>query len=414
VTGFATLSTATLGPLWSAVHERLSSGRPVRQVRVGPLNDEHRNALADLLGMDRLPGEFVSVSVPALDQILRESVGAGVRDVVSELVGPLGDRAADRRRAEAERARLWEWLAGHEVVAAQPVLADWAASVRRSGLIGGSVSRTRHEIEGALRVLARLPASGTPLPVFAEETLADPHALDDGTRCAALVMRALTAIYEVAAPVDMPARRALWERAGVTDDELSPVVLAAGLRPAGGGVGNRVLRACAEAGQAAALTLSQVRATALPGGMPDEVWVFENPSVLALAIGRFGVRCPPIVCTSGWPNSAAVLLLQGLASAGCRLRYHGDFDGEGIRIAANVAARTGAVPWRMSCADYLDALAGVSLGNPVGRAGNPVGRVTEAPWDGELATHLRRRNLTVSEERVASGLLDEIAGECGV
>jgi Protein of unknown function C-terminus (DUF2399) len=46
--------------------------------------------------------------------------------------------------------------------------------------------------------------------------------------------------------------------------------------------------------------------------------------------------------------------------------------------------------------------------------GNPVGRVTEAPWDGELATHMRRRNLTVSEERVANGLLDEIADECGI
>jgi len=403
----ATLDTPALAPLWSAVHERLSSGRPVRRVRVGPLNDEHRAALADLLGMDRLPGEFLSVSVPALDEILRESVGAGVRDVVSELVGPLGDRAAERRLAEAERAQLWAWLARHEVVTAQPVLADWAASVRRSGLIGGSVPRTRHEIERALRVLARLPASGTPLPVLAEETLADPHALDDGTRCATLVMRALTAIYEVAAPVDMPARRALWERAGVTDDELSPVVLAAGLRPAGDGVGNRVLRVCARAGQAAALTLSQVRATVLPGGMPDEVWVFENPSVLALAVGRFGVRCPPMVCTSGWPNSAAVLLLRQLAAAGCRLRYHGDFDGEGIRIAANVGARTGAVPWRMSSADYLDALAAAP-------PGNPVGRVTQAPWDWELAAHMRCRDLTVSEERVANGLLDEIAGECGM
>lgn len=404
MTRFATL--AALEPLWGSVHDRLSSGRPVSRVRVGPLNDEHRSALADLLGMDRLPGEFASVSVAALDEILRESVGAGVRDVVSELVGPLGDGAADRRRAEAERAQLWGWLDNHEVVTAQPVLAEWAAYVRRSGLIGGSVARTRLEIERALRVLARLPALGTPLPVFAEEVLADPHALDEGTRCAALVMRALAAIYEVAAPGDMPARRALWERAGVTDDELSPVVLAAGLRPAGDGVGNRVLRACAQAGHAAALTLSQVRATALPTGVAGEVWVFENPSVLALAIRRFAAACPPIVCTSGWPNSAVILLLRGLASAGCRLRYHGDFDGEGIRIAANVVARTGAVPWRMSSADYLDALAGA-------RSGNPVGRVTQAPWDGELAAHMRCRDLTVSEERVANGLLEEIANVSG-
>lgn len=33
------------------------------------------------------------------------------------------------------------------------------------------------------------------------------------------------------------------------------------------------------------------------------------------------------------------------------LRYHGDFDGSGIRIAAYVCAKTGAVPWRMSHTD---------------------------------------------------------------
>ena len=40
----------------------------------------------------------------------------------------------------------------------------------------------------------------------------------------------------------------------------------------------------------------------------------------------------------GWPNSAAVLLLQKLAAAGTWLYYHGDFDGEGLRIAAAVVA----------------------------------------------------------------------------
>jgi uncharacterized protein (TIGR02679 family) len=130
--------------------------------------------------------------------------------------------------------------------------------------------------------------------------------------------------------------------------------------------------------------------------------VFENPSVLALALTRFGGRCPPIVCTSGWPSSAAVLLLQRLAAAGCRLHYHGDFDGEGLRIAAHVLARTGATAWHMGSADYLRALA-------TAPAGTPVGRVTDAPWDHELAAHLRSHGVTISEERVANELLDEIA-----
>lgn len=389
---------AELAPLWRAVHGRLSSGRPVSRVRVGPLDCDQRTALADLLGMPRLPGEYAMVSIPALEQILQDSLGSGVREVVTALVGPLGDRAGDRQRTAAERAGLWAWLDDHPVVTAQPALRDWSAAMRRAGLAGGSVSRTKQELEHALRVLAELPAPGVPLPVFAEQILRDPHALDEGTRCAGIVLRALTTIYDIAAPADASERRALWERAGITDDELSSVVLAAGLRIAGDDAASQVLRTCADAGEAAALTLRQIRASSWIAG-PARVWVFENPSVLALALARFGTGCPPIVVTSGWPSSAGVLLLRKLASTGTRLLYHGDFDGEGLRIAAHVVARAGAEPWRMSSADYLTMVAD----------GPPVGRVTEAPWDADLAHHLSRMGVTVPEERVAPALLDELA-----
>ncbi|MFF4144807.1 DUF2399 domain-containing protein [Streptomyces sp. NPDC001698] len=34
-----------------------------------------------------------------------------------------------------------------------------------------------------------------------------------------------------------------------------------------------------------------------------------------------GPRCPPLVCTSGWPNSAAIQLLRMLADHGAALHY---------------------------------------------------------------------------------------------
>ena len=388
-----------LAPLWQAVHHRLSSGRPVTRVRVGPLDDRQQGALADLLGLGRMPGPYRTISLADLDQVLTESVGAGAREVVSQLIGPVGDRARDRERAAAERAALWAWLSSHPVVVAQPVLESWAADVRRIGLIGGSVTRTRDELDQALRVLGQLPASGTPLPVLADRVLGDPHALDDGTRCAVTVLRALAAIYDVTVPGNAQQRRALWERAGVAGDELSAVVLAAGIRPAGGDVVSRILRLCAASGHAAALTLGQLKASDARA-LPSEAWVFENPSVLAMALARFGRRCPPIVVTAGWPNSAAILLLQKLAAAGTRLHYHGDFDGEGLRIAAAIVARVAVTPWHMTSADYLSA----------GPDGPPVGRVSEVPWDAGLAGHLNRIGKTVAEERVAAGLLDELAG----
>ena len=390
-----------LAPLWQAAHDRLSSGRPVSRVRFGPLDSRQQAALADLLGSGRMPGEYPTVSLPELDRILAESFGAGTREVVTQLIGPLGDRSGDRKRAAAERAALWAWLDGHPVLAAQPALESWAAAVRRAG-ISGSVARTQEEVSQALRVIAELPASGVPLPVLSDRVLGDTHALDDGTRLAGLVLRALAAIYDVAIPENAQDRRALWEQAGIADDELSPAVLAAGIRPAGDDVACQVMRLCAERGHAAALTLGQLKAASDLRGLPAETWVFENPSVLAMALGRFGDRCPPMVVTSGWPNSAAVLLLQKLAAAGSRLYYHGDFDGEGLRIAAAVVARTAATPWHLTSADYLSAVS----------QGPPVGRVSEVPWDAGLAGHLARVGVTVAEERVAAGLLDELAGRC--
>jgi uncharacterized protein (TIGR02679 family) len=389
-----------LAPVWRAVHERLSSGLPVSSVTVGPLDDEQRGALADLLGMARLPGERPVVSLAKLDEVLRDAVGADIREVVTELVGPIGDRAGERQRAAAEKAELWGWLERHPVIGKQPALKEWVTATKRAGLIDRSVAKTREELGKVLRVLEELPAAGVPLPVFAEKVLHDTHALDDGTRRAGMVQRALSTIYDVPEPASAQERRALWEQAGVTDDELSSTVLAAGMKIPGDDVAARVLRVCADDGEAAALTLSQVRASTWTS-TPSTVWVFENPSMLALAIARFGRDCPPIVVTSGWPSSAGILLLRKLAEAGTRLRYHGDFDGEGLRIAAHVLARTGALPWRMSSADYLGS---------VGK-GPSAGRVTPAPWDDELAAHLERVGIAVSEERVANRLLDALARE---
>jgi uncharacterized protein (TIGR02679 family) len=143
--------------------------------------------------------------------------------------------------------------------------------------------------------------------------------LDEGKRCAGLVLRALAPIYDVPPPADAQQRRALWERAGVAEDELSSTVIAAGFRADGDDVVSRILRVCADAGEAAILTLRQLRA-GIRVISPD-AWVFENPSVVALALARFGDRCPPIVCTSGWPSSAGILLLlRSLGAASTRLR----------------------------------------------------------------------------------------------
>ncbi|MGH3985081.1 MAG: TIGR02679 family protein [Pseudonocardiaceae bacterium] len=389
-----------LRALWTELRRRFEAAGDgeVRTVRLAGLGPAERSALADLLGLTRLPGEPATVAVARVDEAVRRGCGLGARELTERLHGPLRDRPAERAAAAAERAELWVELDGHPLVTALPALRDWVAGMRRGGLIGGSVATTREHCRAALAVLAELPAEGAPLPVLAQHVLGDPHALDEGTRLSNTVLRALAALHDEPPPTDAAGRRDLWALHGVTGDELSTTVLVAGLATPSSGALATTLRTWASAGQAAVVTLAQLRtAPELPG--VTSVHVVENPSVLAMAVHRFGSACPPLVCTAGWPNTAAVTLLRGLRDGGAALRYHGDFDGEGLRIAAYVMDRTGATPWRMSTADYLAA---------VTDHGPAPGRLTDAPWDPDLAAALTERAVAVPEERVASALLDDL------
>jgi uncharacterized protein (TIGR02679 family) len=268
-------------------------------------------------------------------------------------------------------------------------------------------------------VLERLPGDGGPLPAFADQACGDPHALDEGRRLATYVLRALACLHDEPPPATAVERRALWERAGIECDALSTSVLAAGLRPTGDGPLALTARAWAALGQAVRLTLAQLRADpsagSLTGPATPHVWIVENPSVIAKALGRFGPQCPPLVCTSGWPNTAVVELLRRLRSSGAELWCHADLDGDGLRIAAYVAAKTGARPWRMTTSEYLTAIHEAAapegvIPEAVGPEPGPApGRLTDVPWDPDLATALRAHRMAVPEERVADLLLDDLA-----
>jgi uncharacterized protein (TIGR02679 family) len=388
-----------LRPLWAALrqrHERTST--PVRRVTVPLRSRAEREAVADLLGLDHLPGGRVTVSVERLDALIAEALpGLGAREVVGILSGPLADLSGDRARAAQARRQLWTWLEAHPTVVAEPGLLEWVAAVRKGGLVAGSIQQTRRLLERALSVLAALPADGRPLPSFAQAVTGDPHALDGDGRLATLVLRALASQRGEDPPADAEQRRRLWAEAGIACDALSTTVLVAGLHASGAGPLAEMLRGWTAAGEAASVTLAQLRGWPVGDINAPVCWVVENPSVVAEAVDRFGPKAPPLVCTAGWPNSAAMTLLRSVGSQGVPLRYHGDLDGEGVRIAAHVVERTGASVLAMSAEDYLRS---VTPGNP------PVGRVTDAPWDTALAPAMRAHGTAVPQEQVAAEILE--------
>ena len=128
------------------------------------------------------------------------------------------------------------------------------------------------------------------------------------------------------------------------------------------------------------------------------MFVCENPSVVAAAADRLGVRCAPLLSTEGQPRTAAHLVLRALRSAGIKLLYHGDLDWPGIAITNLLIQRHGILPWRMSESDYRSAPSGKPL------SGKPV-----APsWDRKLLIAMQERGCAVHEEQVMDLLLRDL------
>lgn len=394
--------------LFAAARKRIeeSGGESARSTTLEALTDAEREALAGLFGLKRRPGTRFRVDLGRLDAALRmSSAGTELREVLRALGGPLKDKKS--LRASERDAEDALWADAESTVASRPALLEWLAELRGQGLLGRAARGGAREEGGllaeALNVVARLPSGGLPLALLAADVTGDAHALDAGRPLSGLVLRAAA---KLAGRSEVPAassgRRKLWQDVGVLCDPLSPHALMLGLRPLGAGHVERYLRESAESGEPVKLTLAQVsrHMPALPAG--EVVRVCENPSVVAVAAERLGSRCPALVCTEGVPSTAVMTLLERFHRCGASIRFHGDFDWGGLRIANEMFARFEAVPWRFGERDYREAVA-AGFGTP-GLAGFPVATC----WDPQLEVSLREVGKAVYEERVVDSLVADL------
>ena len=395
------------------VRRRIELGQPIHGVipqRVA--TPAERDAVARLFGRPPRAGRGVTVSLDELDSLLRR---AGVHDgglaaAVVALTGPVTVRA-DRAADEAH-----EWTRAFAQIEAvgsgRPELDAWIARIRASGLVkrlaGGSAEAARELLDALATVVVALPTSGgESLSAFAARVTGRAHGLDDGSPLGTLALGAARVLagFETPGPDESAAeaRREAWAAVGVLCDELSSIVLTVGL-PGDESVTGKLLAAARDSGEPLWLTLRQL-VRAPPNWRTDgvgAVLVVENPTVVALAAGAFGARCPPIVCTNGQPRAAAMVLLRSLAAAGVRLRHHGDFDWGGLVIGNLLHRRLPVEPWQFDHDAYLRAVALHSHAAPL--SGSPV----EAGWDPRLAQAMRDAGRRIEEELVAGELLETL------
>lgn len=331
----------------------------------------------------------------------RAGLADDLRAALEALDGPL-ESHADRVRC----ARDWAEAAASPT---DPRLCEMLQTPAGLGLlkrIAGDPQAAATLLAMASQVLARLPAAGMPLAELAAATVHDAHALDPGRGLAALVLRAAegrtkshAAETSAAGTDEDERRRSRWARQGVAVNELASPVLCLNLVADTDTIGGRLLAATRAVGEPLHLSLRSLLCAPPRWRLSArEVFVCENPAVVAIAAQRLGPACAPLVCTDGMPAAAQRTLLGQLAASGAALRYHGDFDWPGLRIGNFVMRSFGASSWRFGAQDFV-VRPGRALDGPA----------AVAQWDAQLASTMKAAGFALDEEAVVDELLEDLA-----
>ncbi|MGW2569413.1 TIGR02679 family protein [Streptomyces sp. NPDC001537] len=383
------------------VRRRMERDEPLTgPVTLADPTTAERAAGERLLGRAPRAGRSLSVRLDAVDAVLRRSGISpdGLAPAITALTGPVA-RLADVREQEA---KAWQdaYAPLTTLTTLRPELSAWVDRLRQDGLVR-RLARTPHAaktlLTDAATALRQLPAApAVSLPTFANRTFGDAHALDDGTPLGAIVLSGVRALTDFPDGNGAEWRREAWSSAGLLRDALSSTVLTLGLR------GIPALDWMTDAGEPAVLTLRQLTHSP-PSTAPTVVYVCENPTVLATAADTHGPTCAPLVCLQGQPSAAALTLLRHLHTQGAGLRYHGDFDWGGLRIADALLRRVPWRPWRYTAVDYRTAAAATPLAPPL------TGTPTTAAWDPALPSALTELGVRIEEESVLDVLLADLA-----
>ena len=398
-----------------ALVARLERGDRPATLAFRALDETRRAALADLLGLSRLPPADFRLSVARLAAACREDGLDGLARATEALRGPLADRPGARLAAARRKAALWErlsdGLAGHAArLGFEAAGVERAVAAQRAaGAADADVPARESDVEALLTTLARLPGdarlpgNGRGLALLAADALGDPHALDRDRALGRLVVETLAAALGLPRP-DVPETwHATWRRVGVVPDGVSSTALALGLRVSAAHPFHGWLEASRDAAEPVALTLRQLERFPLDAVPPDAlIRVVENPSIVEAA-ARAGRVAAPLVCSAGQPTLAVRTLLGQLAARGARIEQHADFDAGGLRIVRWLGERLDARPWRMSAADYRGALGASRAALPPLPPALP-----DTPWDPALGAAMAEAGRVASEELMVDALLADL------
>ncbi len=423
---------ASLSRLLAKLRERyVELGRVGGQVLLEDSTPEERRNIASLLGKSPYQDLTIKVRLVDVDKALRQSgFACELPDLLDAFFPhqPLITRPEQRtalvehqthfRTAlEAIVSELPEDSSGRRWLVHGAHGLDWLFTQSKNQ----SVHVQAQQLD-VVRIVARalnaLPSAHTPerLALFAQRIAGDPHFFDADRTAGRLLRYALTDLTQFATDRDNGNRQIadIYAHAGLLVDTLSSNVAVFNLAAATYNDGTPDVLPQAAGERVLLLPLRQLLAWQSVASTTMDIYGFENPQVfeeVIAGLSRAPVKrpLPTLICTAGWPSTAALLLLDLLMgqSPDHHFNYSGDFDLAGLKIAAYLIER---YPeqchlWRFDTNSYLQA---IHSGGVVANAKELAGLQSLPGTFGPLVATMEEKGKWAYQEGIAHLLIEDI------
>ncbi len=222
-------------------------------------------------------------------------------------------------------------------------------------------------LDKALEHLENLKEEWLSLPLLASKVTRDAHYFDLNTQAGKLLLYVLSYKQETAYPTTLESMNEVLYTARIIKDEVSNTTICYGIegwiqedKPSWEDFWKR--------GQPLVLAISNLKEITHITAPMNKVYIIENPAVftaLLQSVRAYNTPCRRValICTSGQLNTSSYMILDKLYASTTTLYYNGDFDPEGLQIAAKLKKRYGEslVLWHYEVHDYLKVKGEVSI-----------------------------------------------------
>lgn len=203
------------------------------------------------------------------------------------------------------------------------------------------------------------------LAVLSTAVTGNPHYFDRNLNGGKALLYVLAYYYDEPFPKKAEETLKLYDTAGIIIDEISNFTTAFGIHLYDSNGLHPAFEVFNERKEPYLISTFHLNRIVKADADQRVIYAVENQMLFSQLCEALRDRFVAVLCTSGQPKVASLLMLDMLCKSGCTIYYSGDLDPEGIMIADRLIARNPKQihPWHYSVDDYEQSLSEEHIGD---------------------------------------------------